>query len=188
MVLFGRKKEEPKITQVEFTYPEIDKGEEEVKRLRERIEKVSEPVILEKPKEEKVTPKVEVPIEIKIKPEKVELKEEEKPVFAPLFVKLDRYRKILNTIAQLKTTLLMVKNSFIALNELEKVRIENMKLIQEALNKVEKRILDLDTELIRPSGLHEEIPEYGDVQAISATIADLKGQIEQLKAELETIS
>lgn len=183
--------------ETEFSYPEMGKGEEEVKQLRERIEKnlsnLAPPVKQKmeiRPIIKPVIPEVEVPTEIKVEPEKVEVKEEieEKPVLAPLFVKIDRYRNILNTITHLKTTLLMIKNSFAALNELEKVRTENMKLIQDAMERVEKRILNLDTELIRPMGLHEEIPEYGDVQTISATIADLRGQIGQLKEELETIA
>jgi hypothetical protein len=43
---------------------------------------------------------------------------------------------------------------------------------------------------VRPSGYHEivETPEYQDVETVEATIADLRGQIEQLKTELENVS
>jgi hypothetical protein len=82
----------------------------------------------------------------------------------------------------------MIKNTLAVLNELEKVRHENMKLLQDALAKTEKKILDLDSEFIRPPDFQEELPEYGDVETVSTTIEDLKGQIGRLKEELNTMT
>jgi hypothetical protein len=121
---------------------------------------------------------------------KQEFKEPERPAFAPLFVKIDRYRQILNSIGYLKTTMIMIKNSLMTLNELDRAREETFKLIQDAVGKLEGRLSTLDQELIRPSGYHEinEKPEYQDVETVEATVADLKGQIEQLRAELQSMS
>jgi chromosome segregation ATPase len=121
------------------------------------------------------------------KPKEVEQKQE-KPAFAPLFVKIDRYRQILNAIGYLKTTMVMIKNSLLTLNELDKARAETVKVLEEALEKTEKKISELDSELVRPAGYHElEEPEYQDMETIEATIADLKGQIEMLKSELQSM-
>lgn len=132
-------------------------------------------------------------VEQQTPPQKVEHKEEkepERPAFAPLFVKIDRYRSILNSLGYLKTALVMVKNSFATLNELERARNQTLDVIQKALEKIEKKISSLDIELVRPAGFHEptEAIEYHDVETIEATIADLKGQIDQLKAELENMT
>jgi len=121
---------------------------------------------------------------------KQEVKESERPAFAPLFVKIDRYRQILNSIGYLKTTMIMIKNSLMALTELDKAREETIKLIQDAVGKLENRLVSLDKELVRPTGYHEisEKHEYHDVETVEATVADLKGQIEQLRSELQTMS
>jgi hypothetical protein len=121
---------------------------------------------------------------------KQQVKELERPAFAPLFVKIDRYRQILNAIGYLKTMMIMIKNSLMTLTELDKAREETIKLVRDAAAKLESRIASLDQELIRPSGYHEisEKPEYQDVETVEATVADLKGQIEQLRAELQSMS
>lgn len=111
---------------------------------------------------------------------------EERPAYAPLFVKIDRYRNVLNALGQLKTSVIMIRNSFSTLNELEKARYETLKLIEDAVGKLESKLSALDAELLRPAGQHiEASPEYQDVQTVHATVADLKGQIEQLKSELD---
>ncbi len=112
-----------------------------------------------------------------------------RPAFAPLFVKIDRYRNILNALGQLRTSVVMIRNSFSTLNELEKARLETLKLIEEAVGKVETKLSSLDTELLRPTSAHMDVtPEYQDVETVQATVADLKGQISQLKTELEQLS
>jgi hypothetical protein len=121
----------------------------------------------------------------------------ERPSFAPLFIKIDRYRQILSAVGHLKTTMIMIKNSLITLNELDKARDETFKLVQDAIEKLEGRLDSLDQELVRPSGFQDRVPttthdviekpQYQDVETIEATIADLKGQIEQLKSELDSV-
>ncbi|MBI4010152.1 MAG: hypothetical protein HY361_03105 [Candidatus Aenigmarchaeota archaeon] len=113
----------------------------------------------------------------------------DRPAFAPLFIKIDRYRNILNALGQLRTSIVMIRNSFSTLNELEKARFETLKLIEDAVGRVEIKLSALDSELLRPAGHHPEIsPEYQDVETVHATVADLKGQIDQLKAEMEQLS
>ena len=117
-----------------------------------------------------------------------------RPAFAPLFVKIDRYRQMLTVLGSLKTAMMIVKNSFTTLGELEKAREETYTLIKETVEKVDKKIIDLDAELIRPAGFHDAVNTatenlaYQDVQTVEATIADLKGQIDQLKSELERMA
>jgi len=110
----------------------------------------------------------------------------DRPAFAPLFVKIDRYRNILSAMGQIRTSIAMIRNSFATLNELERARLETLKLIEEAVNKVEAKISSLDSELLRPTGaLPEAMPEYHDVETVQATVADLQGQIKEMKSELD---
>lgn len=109
------------------------------------------------------------------------------PTYAPLFVKIDRYRNILSALGSIKAAMGLIKNSFGALNELDKARIQTMGLIRDALDKVEKKMDALDHELVRPTGFNTQATpeEYQDVHNVTATVADLKGQIQQLKSELQ---
>lgn len=49
----------------------------------------------------------------RIKPEIPEITPQEPTVSAPLFVKIEKYRNVLNTLNDLKTTVLMLKNALV---------------------------------------------------------------------------
>ncbi len=176
MRLFG-KKDEP------------NSGDEDVvSDVDEIIKAVDAPAPIKKVQDEE---REEEPEEVENKQNATSRDESyDRPSFAPLFVKIDRYRNILSALGYLKTTIVMVRNSFATLNELEKARSETMKLIHHALEKVDKKLSTLDSELIRPSGYHEppSATSYEEVAGVESSIADLKGQIDQLKAELEHMS
>lgn len=114
-------------------------------------------------------------------------KEPEKPTVAPLFVKMDRYRQILTTIGNLKTSLMIVKNSLGTLKQIEKVRDDTFSIVNDVIEKMDDKLIDLDNNLLRPAGFQgsdETSEEQKDIRSIEATVADLQGQIEQLKSEL----
>lgn len=200
MALFGRKnKEEVQVKQT-IQLPtlesimgqiQIQPEQKPVEKLAQKIPEVLIPTAHEIPKipehhfphqERKMvemTPHVE---------ERIPARVEEKASFAPLFVKLDRYRQILSTMNYLKNTMNMVKNTFSILNELEKIRMENLKLIQETIEKADKKILTLDSEFMRPSGFTDEIPEFADAESLEATLVDLRNQVGQLKSELKNMA
>ncbi|MBU5537259.1 MAG: hypothetical protein QW818_00740 [Candidatus Aenigmatarchaeota archaeon] len=114
-------------------------------------------------------------------------REPESPPVAPLFVKMDRYRQILTTIGNLKTAVMIVKNSLGTLQQIEKVRDETFNIVNDIVEKIDNKIIELDNNLLRPAGFHESeeiFSEQQDIRTIEATVADLRGQIEQLKSEL----
>jgi chromosome segregation ATPase len=151
------------------------------KEPKKEIEEIKE--VIEKPKLPKFP-------EIEEKPPEIKAPEPEKPAFAPLFVKLDRYKKILDSIAELKSILEAVRNAFDALNELERLRSETVKSIQSTIEKVNKKMVSLDSEFIRPSGYEKGVSEEIPIEApesLKGTISDLRSQIERLKSELQDI-
>lgn len=166
MPLFGRKKRE--IPKEELLPPPIEEASELVKQLE---------------KKEVEEGKVE-----DAKREISGVEGGERSSFAPLFVRLNRYKQILSTMNYLKNTINMVKSALSVLNELDKMREQNLKMVQGAIDKVEEKMLKLDSEFMRPSGFVEEIPEVQDVEIVEATLSDLKGQIDQLKSEIEQMT
>jgi hypothetical protein len=155
--------------------------------------KGKKPKVEAKPAEAPPKPAEEVPPETKppeevIEEPKVEKPEKPKPAVAPLFIKLDRYRTILDTMAWLKTTLSMIRDGFATLNELEKLRTESLSLLQESLKRVEDYLLALDAEFARPPGYVSEISrEIEGVGKLEVKLADLKYQLERLRTELERL-
>ena len=163
-----------------------------VEKLAQKIPEVHVPPVHEIPKiPEHYFPHQErkmIEMAPRVEEERIPSRVEEKASFAPLFVKLDRYRQILGTMNYLKNTMNMVKNTFSILNELEKIRMENLKLIQETIEKADKKIMTLDSEFMRPSGFTDEIPEFADVESLEATLVDLRDQVGQLKSELKNMA
>jgi len=117
------------------------------------------------------------------------------PSDVPLFIKLDRYKNILHTISDLKQTVTKVKNAFAMFSEMERAKAENLRVLEAAVQKVEARIVDLDSEFIKPAGLVETEQQEGGADENSAggdeglhgMISDLRVQIDKLKEELEQL-
>ncbi len=118
--------------------------------------------------------------------EKEEPKEEERPTSAPLFVKIDRYRNILTGVNELKTTLVAVKSAFSVLTEMDKLRAETLEMIEKSIGKIDKRLHALDSEFLRPSGFHEEMPhDVYNIESLEVVLSSLKSQVDQLKTEID---
>jgi len=120
-------------------------------------------------------------------PEKVEPEEGVKPKeetsFAPLFIKLDRYKEIINKIESIKSTLAGLKSSLSILKDLEKLRDDNIKVIESIISKLEKRLEELDSEFTQPGGALAHMKEIKDVESLVSNLAEIKGQIERMKTE-----
>ena len=170
--------------------------EEDLDELKDIVERTKVPEMPEEevePKEEMITTQEETmpiqqkPVQEGTPPTPVE--EPRRPVFAPLFVKIEKYRNVLSSINDLKTTIIMLKNALYIQRQIEGLRDENRKFLELAINKIDKKIVSLDTEFLKPKGFEEEFPpatyETGGLEGV---VDDLKKQIEGLKSELKTIT
>jgi hypothetical protein len=125
----------------------------------------------------------------KQQPVKNDGEKHEQRTAAPIFVKLDKYRDILVSLGHLKATVVALKNSMEMLQELDEARMQTAEVMQKAMENIDNRIAALDQELVKPKGFREisRSPDYDEVENVEATIADLKGQIEQLRSEIEQV-
>lgn len=104
----------------------------------------------------------------------------------PLFVKIEKYKNILNVLNEMKTTILMLKNALALQRELQRAYSENETLIQNAVSKMDKKLLSLDAEFLRPRGFKEDLPEHVyEEESLDYAVDNLKSQIDDLKSELE---
>jgi len=177
--------------------------EEDLEELRDMVEREKfEPEMPEKVEnpEEVIEPTLEETIPVRQKPVQEEspttpavspspVQKPQRPAFAPLFVKLEKYRNVLNSINDLKTTIIMLKNALAIQKQIEGLRDENRKFLELAINKMDKKIVSLDSDFMRPKGFEEEFPPATyETEGLEGVVDDLKKQIEGLKSELKTIT
>ena len=138
-------------------------------------------------KEEVVSPRKPTQTSEETQPRKMEETYQE----PPLFIKLDKYRDLVNSLAQLKALTQMIKNSIAALERLQKTQMETISMIKKTLANAEQKINKINSELVKPPMVPfiSTVPELGteeyqEIESINATVSNLKEQIEQLKQEL----
>lgn len=108
-----------------------------------------------------------------------------KEEFAPLFVKVEKYHDVLMNLNEMKTFVSGMKQLFNVLSELETVRGDSLKIMRSSIQRFERSLVELDTELLRPKGLVLE--QYGEVevQHIEESLNDLQAQLATLRKELQ---
>ena len=107
-------------------------------------------------------------------------------ISAPLFVKVEKYREIISSVQEMKIFISGVRQLFNILNELESVRSDTIKIMRATLQRLEKGVLEIDTELLRPRGLVAEA--RGEEAAhIESSLEELQKNLGDLRRELEEI-
>jgi hypothetical protein len=104
---------------------------------------------------------------------------------APLFVKVDKYNEILANIEDTRVLLNGIKNVFPLLLEIDAVKKDSIDTLRVTMQRIEKNILLLDTELLRPGQPRigaEPSREGGQVQD---SLTKLQNHLESLKSELQ---
>lgn len=109
---------------------------------------------------------------------------------APVFVKVSKYRDILNSVNYLKMGFNLIKNQIAILSKLQKLQKENMELIYAVLGRVSTQLNKLDSDFTKPVDFIKEVSEMEVEEAneLKKTISDLKIQIDRLRSEVEIIS
>ncbi|MEM5815000.1 MAG: hypothetical protein QXD89_00730 [Candidatus Aenigmatarchaeota archaeon] len=119
--------------------------------------------------------------------EKINIENKEvEEVSAPLFIKLDKYKNLVSSLMQLKTYLITLKNTIVAIEQLEKVRMESISTLSKTIEKMNEKISELEKYLVKPIGFTFGPTEtMEELFAVQSTLSSLKTQIENLKSELE---
>jgi hypothetical protein len=110
--------------------------------------------------------------------------------FAPLFVRVGKYRETLETLHDLQNYLKAMSRLFQIVEDLEKIRVMNI----SALNKLHGKALEtgsrLSAGLIKPRGLHLEGRRETEVELgrLDEVITDLSKELSALKDEVIKLS
>ncbi len=103
---------------------------------------------------------------------------------APLFVKVDKYKDIITTIHELKLFLSGTKQLFTLLHEIDAVRSDAISILRATIQRLERSLVDMDAELLRPRGVDMVQQERGEASHIESSLNDLHKQLLELKREL----
>ena len=109
---------------------------------------------------------------------------------APLFIKLSKYNDILYSLEQLKTSVSLMREQIAMLNEIDRLKSENMRLLETTTEKVSAKLMSIDSEFTRPQDFQGEYSqvEMDEVETLENTISDLQSQIEILKQEVGSLA
>jgi hypothetical protein len=132
-----------------------------------------------------------VRVERDIKPASTDaLKLSEGKKYPPLFIKLDKYGEVVDSIQKLKSTALGLRDALDALDDVEKELRNGLSITQKALDSFNTVLTTLDSRLLKVEHMDEPRPS-GEAKAarreVNAYIRDVYDQIEKIKGELKSI-
>lgn len=112
-------------------------------------------------------------------------KGEEEEEFAPLFVRIGKYRQILQNIEEVKNSLQDLRDLFALMNEVDQTKREGMKELRQGISQLADALISMDEKFIRPAGSEETLEE--PKSEVSITVENLRDQLEDVRSELNRI-
>lgn len=109
----------------------------------------------------------------------------ERETGAPLFVKVDKYRDIIKNVQEIKLFVASTKQVFGILHDVESLRADTLNVLRATLQRIERSMLEIDTELLRPYGASVAEAESGEAGHIESSLGELQRQLLELKRELQ---
>ncbi len=119
----------------------------------------------------------------------IEIDENPKDEFAPLFVKVGRYKETLETIENLENYLRGMSKLFDLVNELEKIRVMNITALNKMYQKASITASKLYSGLLKPKGMKFEgdLESKVEMDKLEEVVSDLNNELTNLKNEIEKI-
>ena len=112
---------------------------------------------------------------------------EDTPKMAPLFVKLEKYKEILDSIQKLKTTLKNVQFLLALRDHVKKIELESDDLLMKSVQNISQLTNDFSMNFAVPRGVNY-IPKPPIEEQVDSSVSDLGTRITKLREELEKIS
>ncbi len=107
----------------------------------------------------------------------------------PVFVKIDRYKELLEDIQKLRSYSLGLRDALDAMAEIEKEFKTAMGLTNKVLDKVNMLISSLDMKLLRKAGTDvDHLPPVKSPDEVESYVKGIYDQVEKLKKELHSLS
>lgn len=134
---------------------------------------------------------MEQPMEVTKQPlEDIKSAEKESGEFAPLFVRVGKYKEVLETLEDLDSYLQAMSRLFGLVEELEKVRVMNIAVLKKMYKNALETSAKLSSGLLKPRGMHLEgrTETRTELGRLDDVISDLNKELSALKVEVEKLS
>lgn len=105
--------------------------------------------------------------------------------FAPLFVKIDKYDKILEDLEEVKAFLGDLKELFELMNQLDEVKRKGMDQLKEGISGLTDTLISMDDKFIRPEG--KEKAKSTSERDFSETVTGLQKDLRDLRDSLDRV-
>lgn len=105
--------------------------------------------------------------------------------FAPLFVKIDKYQKVLQDLETVRSSLDDLKQLFDLMNEVDNIKRTGMKELRKGMAHLADTLVSMDEKFIRPEGSDEIVSE--SKSGVSKTVQDLQGELREIRDSLDRI-
>ncbi|MFB6076133.1 MAG: hypothetical protein ABEK17_03225 [Candidatus Aenigmatarchaeota archaeon] len=109
------------------------------------------------------------------------------PASAPLFIKIDRYKEVLEQLGEIRKTLKSLKKLLNLLVNIDDLKGNTMSTFKDAIGDVTDSLISLDEQFIRPEGADEIIPEEETKSEVEDYMTDLRSELSELRRELDKI-
>jgi hypothetical protein len=108
---------------------------------------------------------------------------------APLFVKVDKYRDLISGLQEMKLFVSSVKDIFGLMQEIENIRSDALNIMKVTVQRLEKSVIEMDSELLRPKGMTSSPFPQGEteIKHIESSLSELQQQLLALRKELQGI-
>lgn len=118
-----------------------------------------------------------------------QLPQEEEQRDAPLFVKVDKYKDLIDLIREMKEFASGLKQTFAVINEAEALRNDALKIMRTTVQRLDKALNEMDTELVRPRGIDLDRTYSGgtEMRYIESSLTDLQRQLSVLRKDLQEL-
>lgn len=116
--------------------------------------------------------------------EEIEKKIMENPKKAPLFIKIDKYKDILQNLHDMRTTVSNISEILAIRNELEKLRERSNEILEKSFNQFIDSTNKLNEEFSAPNVIKPFI-KTKNIERVDNFVAEMQGEIEKMKKGME---
>jgi len=112
----------------------------------------------------------------------------DKARFAPLFVKVDRYREILESINKMKANIVNVQSMLSIEKQISDMKSQVDSELEKEVQELKLIVNALDKELVRPKAVEPYImPKPSDVAKMETYVSDLQNELSKLQSQVKKI-
>lgn len=104
---------------------------------------------------------------------------------APLFVKIDKYRQVIQNLEQIKNSLKDLRDLFALMDEIDGIKREGMKELRDGISSLADGLISMDEKFIRPRGAREFRKEGPSER--SRTVQELQDELKDVRRELNRL-